>query len=89
MRSTSSRFVPFIQLGNGFLWTNHRFPLLGNDDGVFNFTPEAGFGERYFVRRSQSLDFAIKAANVSNAGLANNTPTLVTLQFSVGYSWWK
>lgn len=84
------RVLPWAQLGGGLLWTNHRFPLLGLSDGVINFTPQVGVGESLFVHGNRSLDFAFKAVHISNAGLGDNNPGLnVTLQFSVGYSWWR
>jgi len=86
----SGRSVPWAQLGGGLLWTNHKFPLLGGDTSVINFTPQVGVGENIFIRRNRSLDFAMKAVHISNASLGDNNPGLnVTLQFSAGYSWWK
>ena len=42
MQRDSSRVVPWVQLGGGLLWTNHKFPLLGGDTSVINFTPQVG-----------------------------------------------
>lgn len=90
MKSERSRLVPWAQLGGGLLWTNHKFPLLGGSTSVINFTPQVDAGESFFIRRNRSLDFAVKAVHISNASLGDNDPGLnVTLQFSVGYSWWK
>lgn len=90
MRSNDSHAIPWAQLGGGLLWTNHKFPLLGGSTSVINFTPQIGFGESTFVRKNQSLDFAFKVVHISNAGLGDNNPGInFTLQFSVGYSWWK
>lgn len=83
-------FQPWAQLGGGLLWTNHKFPLLGGSTSVINFTPQVGIGENIFVRKDRSLEFAMKFVHISNAGLADNDPGLdITLQFSVGYFWWK
>jgi lipid A 3-O-deacylase len=82
--------VPWAQLGGGLLWTNHKFPILGGSTSVINFTPQAALGQSIFIRNNQSLDFAAKAVHISNASLGDSNPGLnVTLQFSVGYSWWK
>ena len=89
---TSTRSTPWAQLGGGLLWTNDDFPLLlyGESTSAINFTPQVGIGENVFVRKNRSLDFAIKAVHISNAGLGDHNPGLnVTLQFSAGYSWWK
>ena len=84
---------PWAQLGGGLLWTNRKFPdlpFLTSDTSVINFTPQLGVGENFFLRKSRSLDFAVKAVHISNAGLGDHNPGLnVTLQFSAGYSWWK
>jgi lipid A 3-O-deacylase len=90
MKSNRSRAIPWAQLGGGLLWTNHKFPLLGGSTSVINFTPQVDAGESIFLHKNQSLDFAVKAVHISNASLGDNNPGLnVTLQFSVGYSWWK
>lgn len=90
VRSGAHRMLPWAQLGGGLLWTNHKFPLLGGSDSVINFTPQVGIGQSLFVRGDQSVDLAFKAVHVSNASLGDNNPGLnVTLQFSVGYSWWR
>ncbi len=90
VRSEGSRSLPWMQLGGGLLWTNHKFPLLGGSTSVINFTPQVGIGESIFIRKRRSLDFAIKAVHISNAGLGDNNPGInATLQFSMGYSWWR
>lgn len=90
MKNDRSSVIPWTQLGAGVLWTDHKFPLLGGSTSVINFTPQVGIGESLFVRKNRSLDFAIKAINITNAGLGANDPGInVTLQFSAGYSWWK
>jgi lipid A 3-O-deacylase len=89
-KKTPSRSLPWAQLDGGLLWTNHEFPLLGGGTSVMNFTPQVSIGESLFIRKNRSFDCAVKAVHISNAGLGNNNPGLnVTLQFSVGYSWWK
>jgi len=47
-------------------------------------------GENIFTQKNRSLDFAVKAVHISNAGLGDHNPGLnITLQFSAGYSWWR
>jgi hypothetical protein len=91
---TSSRSIPWAQLGGGILWTNHKFPapdpIMDANTSVINFTPQGAIGESIFIKKNRSLDFAFKAVHISNAGLGVNNPGLnITLQFSAGYSWWR
>jgi lipid A 3-O-deacylase len=93
MKDELSRISPWVQLGGGLLWTNHKFPvvpLTNENTSVINFTPQLGIGANVFIKKNRSLDFALKAVHISNASLGDNNPGLnVTLQFSAGYSWWK
>jgi hypothetical protein len=94
----SARIVPWVQLGGGLLWTNHKFPLyfhqqtdqFESSTSVINFTPQVGAGINVFNRPKHSVNFAMKAIHISNASLGDHNPGLnQTLQFSAGYSWWK
>ena len=90
----SRRSVTWAQLGGGLLWTNHKFPvpnpLMTESTSVINFTPQGAIGKSIFIKKNRSLDFALKAIHISNAGLGNENPGLdITLQFSAGYSWWR
>ena len=81
---------PWIQMGGGLLWTDRKFPLLGGSTSAINFTPQVDIGDSLSFKRGQTLDLAVKAIHISNAGLGNSNPGMnVTLQFSNGYSWWK
>lgn len=94
----SSRVVPWIQLGGGLLWTNHKFPLYFNQQedqfenrtSVINFTPQVGAGVNIFNRPRHSINLAMKDIHYSNAGLGDHNPGVkLTFQFSAGYSWWR
>lgn len=87
----SARIVPWGQLGGGLLWTNHKFPYsYFGGTSVINFTPQVGVGVNIFNRPKRSVNLAVKAIHISNAGLGDHNPGLnQTLQFSAGYSWWK
>lgn len=57
---------------------------------VWNFTPQFGVGAHYFVRPRRSLDFSANAVHISSASLGDKNPGVnASVQFSVGYSWWK
>jgi hypothetical protein len=89
MKQSSSRFVPWVQAGSGLLWTTNNFPQALHTSRI-NFTPQVDFGANVFTRNNQSMNLAMKVVHISSAGLGNYNPGVnVTLQFSVGYSWWK
>jgi lipid A 3-O-deacylase len=96
------RFAPWVQGAGGLLWTNHKYPAfgspvlnLGNDGpgteaSVWNFTPQGGVGIHYFVHPNRSIDLSANAVHISSASLGDKNPGVnASVQFSVGYSWWK
>jgi lipid A 3-O-deacylase len=93
----SKKVRPWFQGAGGLVWTNHKFPPdfsapKGEPGGtsVFNFTPQAGVGVHYFVAPKRSWDFAVNAVHISSASLGDRNPGVnASLQFQVGYSWWK
>jgi hypothetical protein len=97
-KNDTTRFVPWIQPGLGFLWTNQTFPQGYGDAAVppivrtsdINFTPQLSFGENVFVRRRQSLSLSLQAVHITNFGLTTYDPGVnVIIQFRAGYSWWR
>ena len=97
------RWMPWIQGAGGLLWTNHKYPAIGNlnpadtasngphgDSSVWNFTPQIGVGTHVFVKPKQSVDFSGNVVHISSASLGDKNPGVnASLQFSVGYTWWK
>lgn len=97
------RWMPWIQGAGGLIWTNHKYPAIGNtntadiasngpsgDTSVWNFTPQFGVGAHYFVKPRRSLDFSANAVHISSASLGDRNPGVnASVQFSVGYTWWK
>jgi lipid A 3-O-deacylase len=91
------RWMPWAQGAGGSLWTNHKFPPVGpvpapghQGTSVFNFTPQFGIGVHYFLRPRQSISFSANAVHISNASLGDANPGVnATVQFSLGYTWWK
>jgi hypothetical protein len=62
----------------------------GTDTSVWNFTPQFGVGAHYFVRPRRSIDVSANAVHISSASLGDKNPGVnASVQFSVGYSWWK
>lgn len=85
------RVLPWVQGGGGLIWTNHKFPPNGaRGTSVWNFTPQFGVGIHYFVRPKQSITFAANAVHISSASLGDSNPGVnATVQFQIGYTWWK
>ena len=94
MEHNSNRHIPWLQAGAGVLWTAQRFPqgegFPGTNTSIFNFTPQLGAGEDLFVKKNQSLNIGVRVINFNNEGLGEINPGIpYTLNFSIGYSWWK
>ena len=96
------RLTPWVQGAGGVLWTNHKYPAFGNTDlslanngpnadaSVWNFTPQGGIGLHYFVTPTRSVDFGANAVHISSASLGDRNPGVnASVQFNVGYTWWK
>jgi len=97
------RFSPWIQAAGGVLWTNHKYPAVGDlnsndptqtgphaDTSVWNFTPQGGIGAHYFLKPRRSVDFSVNGVHISSASLGDKNPGVnVSMQISVGYTWWK
>jgi hypothetical protein len=62
-----------------------------NDDtSVWNFTPQFGVGVHYFTRANRSIDLGANAIHISSASLGDKNPGInASVQFTLGYSWWK
>jgi lipid A 3-O-deacylase len=93
----SRRIMPFVQGGGGMIWTNHKFPPVGplpapghQGTSVWNFTPQFGVGFQYFLKPRRSITFNANAVHISNSSLGDANPGVnATVQFQIGYSWWK
>jgi hypothetical protein len=97
------RFMPWIQAAGGVVWTNHKYPAVGDlnigdptqtgpasDTSVWNFTPQGGIGAHYFVKARRSIDASINGIHISSSSLGDKNPGVnASVQVSVGYSWWK
>lgn len=90
------RVLPWFQAQAGVLWTNHKFPPVEYPVGmptgtsIWNFRSGAGVGMHYFTNPTHSIDFALNAEHISSASLGDKNPGVnASLQFQVGYTWWK
>ena len=91
------RIVPYVQGAGGLIWTNHKYPPdvivprgVPGGTSVWNFTPQAGGGVRYFLRDRRSVDFQASVVHISSASLGDRNPGVnASVQFQIGYSWWR
>jgi len=92
-----TRVAPWFQAQGGVLYTTHKFPPTievpeGTPGGtsVWNFRSGAGAGFHYFTNPRRSVDFALNLEHISSASLGDKNPGVnASLQFQVGYTWWK
>ena len=60
------------------------------DTSVCNFTPQGGIGLHYFIHPRRSIDFSANGVHISTASLGDRNPGVnASVQFSLGYTWWK
>jgi len=84
---TSGRKVaPYLELGGGVLLSLDDLPPGATN---VNFMPQASFGVQIFTRQKRAVSLAAKYVHISNAGLATPNPGINTIQFSIGYHWFK
>lgn len=102
--TSGHRIMPWAQAAGGILWTNHKYPAyplpgtpitLRNDGAdadasVWNFTPQGGIGIHIFTQPKRSIDLGANAIHISSASLGDRNPGVnASVQFTVGYTWWK
>jgi lipid A 3-O-deacylase len=84
--SGTRKYKPYVELGGGMLITVADVPQFTYK---FNFTPQFVVGTHYLTSRNRSISFDVKYLHVSNAGLAALNPGINTVQFTMGYHWFK
>ena len=84
--SPGAKISPYLEAGGGLLFTNHDVPFGTNQ---VNFTPQAALGLQFFIKQNRSINLAARYVHISNAGLATPNPGINTIQFTIGYHWWK
>jgi hypothetical protein len=93
----SRRIQPWFQGAGGLIYTTHKFPpdILvphGEPGGtsVWNFAPQGGIGVHIFTRARRSIDIGVNAVHISSASLGDKNPGVnASMQFQVGYTFWK
>ncbi|HEX3586212.1 MAG TPA: acyloxyacyl hydrolase [Candidatus Angelobacter sp.] len=84
--TSSARAVPYLELGGGVLFSNHAVPL--NTSHV-NFLTHATLGFQFFNNQRRVFTAGVRYEHISNAGLTVPNPGINTVQFQVGFNWFK
>src|SRR5215831_3933230 len=84
--TTHTRAVPYFEFGGGVLFTNNNVPALTD---TTNFLTHAAVGMHFFTREKRAFTLSTRYEHISNAGLATPNPGINTVQFTVGFNWFK
>ncbi len=77
------RLQPYAIVNAGFLAATQSVPTYSA--AKFNFTVEAGFGAEWFLRPRRSIAFDVRYHHLSNAGRADNNPSVENVAFRLSY----
>jgi hypothetical protein len=81
---------PIPNNNGGFTYSTLGDNGPNDDTSVWNFTPQFGVGVHYFTRANRSIDQGANAIHISSASLGDKNPGInASVQFTLGYSWWK
>lgn len=82
------RVVPYLAAEGGVIFTHHDVPM-PNTSNV-NFTPGGAFGFSIPTASGKhAVDLSVHITHISNASLDHNPGINATMQFRVGYTWFK
>lgn len=84
--TSGHKVAPYLELGGGVLVSLDDVPPGTN---TVNFMPQASLGVQIFTREKRAVSIAAKYVHISNAGLATPNPGINTIQFAIGYHWFK
>lgn len=84
--TSGRKLAPYLEFGGGVLVSLDDVPP-GTSN--VNFIPQASLGVQIFTREKRAVSVAVKYMHISNAGLATPNPGINTLQFAIGYHWFK
>jgi lipid A 3-O-deacylase len=80
---THGRFVPYLDLGGGALFTNTQVPV---GTSRINFTSAGAVGVHYLAGK-YTWTADVRFMHISNAGLATPNPGINTVQLRLGFGW--
>jgi hypothetical protein len=82
------KITPYFAAEGGMLISSKDVPL--PDTSSFNFTPGGAFGIYVHRGEKQAVDLSVHITHISNASLGDHNPGInATMQFRVGYTWFK
>ena len=84
--TSGHKVAPYLEFGGGVLLSLDDVPPGTNS---VNFMPQASLGVQIFTQEKRAVSIAAKYVHISNAGLATPNPGINTIQFAVGYHWFK
>ncbi len=84
--TAKDRAVPYLELGGGVLFSSTDVPA--NTSRV-NFVTHGALGLQIFSRDRRAVSMAARFEHISNAGLTVPNPGINSVQFSLGYNWFK
>ena len=77
---------PYFEVGGGLLVSSTEVPP---GTSSINFTPQGGFGFNIFTRQRRSVSFDARYMHISSAGLGDPNPGIDSVQFRVGFNWFR
>jgi lipid A 3-O-deacylase len=84
--TNSPKTVPYLEFGGGVLVSSTEVP---RNTSTVNFLTHAALGFHFVVKEKQALTLTTRYEHISNAGLATPNPGINTVQFTVGWNWFK
>ena len=80
------KIAPYFEVGGGLLYTRSDVPP---GTSRINFTPQGGFGFNVFARERRSVSFDARYMHLSSAGLGDPNPGIDSVQFRIGFNWFR
>jgi hypothetical protein len=77
---------PYIELSGSALFTNNDVPRFTSN---VNFISGASLGVHLFTHTNRAVTLAARYQHISNAGLSTPNPGINTVQFTIGYNWFR
>ena len=69
------------------LFSNNNVPTISNTGT--NFLTHVALGFHFFTTEKRAFTLTTRYEHISNAGLASPNPGINTVQFTVGFNWFK
>ncbi len=82
------KITPYFAAEGGLLISSKDVPLPNTEN--INFTPGGAFGIYIHRGPKRAIDMSVHITHISNASLGDHNPGInATMQFRVGYTWFK